>query len=231
IEGNTNIAFTEDVAARFLAYGWNVLRVDDANDVDRIERALQIFRQTKGRPTLIVMDSHIGYGAPHKQDTSEAHGEPLGEEEVKLAKRSYGWPEDAQFLVPEGVREHFRDGIGRRGAKLRAQWMRRFKNYRKEFPELAEQMLAIQHRELPEGWEQSLPSFPADAKGLATRDSSGKVLNALATRIPWLIGGSADLAPSTKTRLTFEGAGDFTAENRSGRNFHFGVREHAMGAA
>src|SRR4029077_11131814 len=144
IEGNTNIAFTEDVATRFLAYGWNVLRVGDANDVDRIERALDMFQKSKGWPTFIVLASHIGYGSPHKQDTPEAHGEPLGEEEVRLAKRSYGWPEDAQFLVPEGVREHFRDGIGRRGAKLRAQWMRRFKNFRKEFPELAEQMLAIQ---------------------------------------------------------------------------------------
>jgi transketolase len=231
IEGNTSLAFTEDVEKRFRGYGWTVRHVKDANNLEEVGRALRGFRGRRAGPCLIIVDSHIGYGSPHKQDTAEAHGEPLGEEEVKLAKRSYGWPEDAQFLVPEGVREHFRDGIGRRGAKLRAQWMRRFKNYRKEFPELAEQMLAIQHRQLPAGWDQGITPFPADAKGLATRDSSGKVLNALATRIPWLLGGSADLAPSTKTRLTFEGAGDFQAENRAGRNFHFGVREHAMGAA
>ena len=230
IEGNTSIAFTEDVAARFLAYGWNVLRVGDANDVDRIERALQIFRQTKGRPTFIVLDSHIGYGAPHKQDTSEAHGEPLGEEEVRLTKRSYGWPEDAKFLVPDGVYAHFAAGIGTRGNAARREWLALFSAYRNKFPELAAEIELMQRRELPEGWDRNLPVFPADPKGLAGREASGKVLNVLAQNIPWLIGGSADLGPSNKTTLTFEGAGHFQASNPGGRNMHFGIREHAMGA-
>ena len=230
IEGNTNITFTEDVAARFLAYGWNVLRVGDANDVDRIERALQIFRQTKGRPTFIILDSHIGYGSPHKQDTSEAHGEPLGEEEVRLTKRSYGWPENAKFFVPDGVYAHFASGIGARGNAARREWLTLFSAYRNKFPELASEIELMQRRELPTGWDRNLPVFPADPKGLAGREASGKVLNLLAQNIPWLIGGSADLGPSNKTTLTFESAGHFQASNPGGRNLHFGIREHAMGA-
>jgi transketolase len=230
IEGNTSIAFTEDVAARFLAYGWNVLRVGDANNVDCIERALQIFRQTKGRPTFIVLDSHIGYGSPHKQDTSEAHGEPLGEEEVRLTKRSYGWPEDAKFLVPDGVYAHFAAGIGARGNAARREWLALFSAYRNKFPDLAAEIEFMQRRELPKGWDRNLPVFHADPKGLAGREASGKVLNVLAQNIPWLIGGSADLGPSNKTTLTFEGAGHFQAANPGGRNLHFGIREHAMGA-
>jgi transketolase len=230
IEGNTNIAFTEDVAARFLAYGWNVLRVGDANDVDRIERAFQIFRQTKGRPTFIVLDSHIGYGSPHKQDTSEAHGEPLGEEEVRLTKRSYGWPEEAKFLVPDGVHAHFAEGIGARGNAARHEWLALFSAYQNKFPELAAEIELMQRRELPKGWDRNLPVFPADPKGMAGREASGKVLNILAQNIPWLIGGSADLGPSNKTTLNFEGAGHFRAGNPGGRNMHFGIREHAMGA-
>ena len=228
IEGHTRITFTEDVATRFLAYGWNVLRVGDANDLDRTERALEIFRQTKGRPTLIILDSHIGYGSPHKQDTSEAHGEPLGEEEVRLAKRSYGWPEEAKFLVPDGVYAHFAAGIGARGDVVRREWLALLSAYRDKFPGLAAEIELMQRRQLPEGWDRNLPVFPADPKGLAGREASGKVLNVLAQHIPWLIGGSADLGPSNKTTLTFEGAGHFQAGNPSGRNLHFGIREHAM---
>jgi transketolase len=230
IEGNTNITFTEDVAARFVAYGWNILRVHDANDVPWIERALGEFRAAKGKPTLIVLDSHIGYGSPHKQDTSAAHGEPLGDDEVKLVKRAYGWPEDAKFLVPEGVYEHFEAGIGTRGRKSRSEWVQMFGGYKARYPELATEIDLIERRELPAGWDRNLPTFPADAKGIAGRDASGKVLNALAQNIPWFLGGSADLAPSNKTRLLFEGAGDFQADNFGGRNFHFGIREHSMAA-
>ncbi len=231
IEGATSLAFTEDVATRFLGYGWNVLRVGDANDVERIEKAFATFRQTKGRPTLIILDSHIGYGAPHKQDTSAAHGEPLGEEEVRLAKRAYGWPEDAHFLVPEGVRERFAAGIGARGAAARAEWTALFAAYRSEHPGLAREIEQMQRRDLPEGWDRNLPVFPADAKGLAGRDASGKVLNVLAQNIPWFLGGSADLGPSNKTTLTYEGAGSFQAATPGGKNLHFGIREHAMAAA
>ena len=230
IEGNTNITFTEDVAARFMGYGWNVMRLGDANDTERIGRALEIFRRTDDRPTLIIIDSHIGYGAPHKQDTAAAHGEPLGEDEVRLAKESYGWPADAQFLVPDGVYEHFRAGIGQRGRQLREEWTALFERYRSAHPELADRIERMQRRELPEGWDADLPKFPADEKGIASRESSGLVLNAIAKRYPWLIGGAADLAPSTKTRLTFESVGDLSPENPGGRNLHFGVREHAMGA-
>ncbi|HUL13034.1 MAG TPA: transketolase [Methylococcaceae bacterium] len=230
IEGHTDWAFSEDVATRFIGYGWNVTRVGDANDLEMLSRAFQTFKKTVDRPTLIIIDSHIAYGAPNKQDTSAAHGEPLGEEEVRLTKRSYGWPEDAQFLVPEGVIEHFQNGIGRRGRELRAAWAEKLASYRSRSPELGDQLDLMQRRQLPDGWEKGLPTFPADPKGLAGRDASGRVLNAIAQKVPWLIGGSADLAPSTKTRLTFEEAGDFTAENRAGRNFHFGIREHAMGA-
>jgi transketolase len=230
IEGNTRITFTEDIAARFLGYGWNVLRVGDANDVERIESALETFRKTSGRPTFIILDSHIGYGAPHKQDTAAAHGEPLGGEEVRLSKRFYGWPEDAQFLVPESVQEHFAAGIGARGAEARLRWTELFEAYRGQYPELATEIDQLQRRELPSSWDRNLPVFPADPKGIAGREASGKVLNVLAQNIPWLLGGSADLGPSTKTFLTFEGAGDFQAGTPGGRNLHFGIREHAMAA-
>jgi transketolase len=230
IEGNTRITFTEDIAARFLGYGWNVLRVGDANDVDRIEHALQVFQQTKGRPTFIVLDSHIGYGSPHKQDTAAAHGEPLGDEEVRLCKRSYGWPEDAKFLVPDGVREHFAAGVGARGAEARHQWTDLFAAYAVKRPELANEIDLMQRRELPIDWDRNLPVFPGDQKGLAGREASGKVLNVLAQNIPWFLGGSADLGPSNKTTLTYSGAGNFEADSPNGKNLHFGIREHAMAA-
>ena len=230
IEGRTDLAFSEDVAARFRAYGWKVQHVEDANDTARLEQAIDDFRQAREAPTLIIVNSHIGYGAPHKHDTNAAHGEPLGAEEARLAKRSYGWPEDAKFLVPDGVREHFRDGIGRRGRTLHAGWRELFAQYRAKYPAFADEIERMQSRELPDGWDADLPVFPADTKGMATRESSGKVLNAIAHRHPWLIGGSADLAPSTKTRLTFDGAGDLEANTPGGRNLHFGIREHAMGA-
>ena len=230
IEGNTALAFSDDVATRFIAYGWNVTRVGDANDLDMLTRAFETFKKETQRPTLIIVDSHIAYGAPSKQDTRAAHGDPLGEEEIRGAKRNYGWPEDAQFLVPDGVREHFAAGIGARGKEAREAWMALYGRYRKEYPELADELIRMQRRELPDGWDDELEEFPPDQKGVSGRDASGQVLNALAQRIPWLMGGSADLAPSTKTRLTFDGAGDFSAEDRLGRNLHFGVREHAMGA-
>ena len=230
IEGNTRITFTEDVATRFMSYGWNVLRVDDANDIDRIEHALGVFRKTKGRPTFIVLDSHIGYGSPHKQDKPEAHGEPLGDEEIRLSKRGYGWPEDAKFLVPDGVYEHFAAGMGARGAKAQREWNELFAAYRTRYPDLATEIDQMQRRELPAGWDRNLPVFPADPKGLAGREASGKVLNVLAQNIPWVLGGSADLGPSNKTTLTYPGAGDFQADTPAGKNLHFGVREHAMSA-
>jgi transketolase len=228
IEGNTSLAFSEDVATRFLGYGWNVTRVGDANDLDMLERAFNTFHRTTDRPTLIIVDSHIAYGAPNKQDTSGAHGEPLGENEIRLTKRNYGWPEEAKFLVPDDAVDHFKSGIGKRGAELRAAWLQKFAQYKTRYPELADHLSKMQRRQLPDGWDKDLPSFPADPKGIAGRDSSGKVLNAIAKNVPWLIGGAADLAPSTKTRLTFDGAGDFSGENYLGRNLHFGIREHAM---
>jgi transketolase len=241
IEGHTDLAFSEDVATRFLGYGWNVTRVGDANDLGMLDHALQTFQNTRDRPTLIIVDSHIAWGAPHKQDTHSAHGEPLGEEEVRLTKRNYGWPEDAKFFVPDGVREHFRDGIGKRGKALRDAWFDKIKQYKAKYPELADHLERMQKRQLPEGWDKNVPTFPAFgpdkkdpskmvAQSIASRDSSGQVLNALAQNVPWLLGGSADLAPSTKTRLTFKDAGDFEANNYHGRNFHFGIREHAMAA-
>jgi transketolase len=231
IEGHTDLAFSDDVAARFLAYGWNVERVGDVNDTERLAQAIGKFKAGADVPTLIIIDSHIGFGAPHKQDTSAAHGEPLGEEEVRLAKRSYGWAEDAHFLVPDAVREHFDSGVGARGRRLHNDWNNVFAAYRSKFPELADQIERMQKGQLPLEWDAGLPNFPSDAKGLATRDSSGKVLNAIAARFPWLIGGSADLAPSTKTHLSFDGAGELEADTPGGRNLHFGVREHAMGAS
>jgi transketolase len=230
IEGSTKIAFTEDTAARFLGYGWNVLRVGDANDIDLIEHALGVFHKTKGRPTFIILDSHIGYGSPHLQDTPAVHGEPLGEEEVRLTKRAYGWPEDAKFLVPESVRAHFAAGIGARGAETRRQWTDLFDTYRTTHADLATEIDQMQRRELPEGWDRSLPAYPADPKGIAGRDASGAVLNIIAQNVPWFLGGSADLAPSNKTLLKYDGAGDFQADTPGGKNLHFGVREHAMAA-
>ncbi|MBI3407699.1 MAG: transketolase, partial [Planctomycetes bacterium] len=229
IEGHTDLAFSEDVATRFIGYGWNVTRVGDANDLDMLSRAFHVFHNTKDRPTLIVVDSHIGYGSP-VEDSHKAHGEPLGEENCKKTKKFYGWPEDAKFLVPDGVREHFQAGIGKRGKEQRDAWLALFKRYQAKYPKLADHLDRMQNRQLPEGWDKDLPAFPADAKGIASRDSSSKVLNVVAKNVPWLIGGSADLYPSTKTRLTFDGAGDFEAASYNGRNLHFGIREHAMGA-
>jgi transketolase len=228
IEGHTEWAFSDDVTTRFIGYGWNVTRVGDANDLDMLERAFQTFKNTSDRPTLIIVDSHIAYGSPNKQDTSAAHGEPLGEEEIRLTKQHYGWPKEAKFLIPEGVREHFQAEMGIRGYTLRAGWMKKFNEYKAEYPELAGHLYKMQHRQLPTGWDKDLPTFLPDLKGMAGREASGKVLNVIAQNVPWLLGGSADLAPSTKTRLTFEGAGDFTAAHPGGRNLHFGVREHAM---
>ncbi len=231
IEGSTDLAFSEDVAARFISYGWTVTRVGDANDLDMLERAFSTFKNTNDRPTLIIVDSHIAYGSPNKQDTASAHGEPLGDEEIRHTKRNYGWPEDSHFLIPDGVREHFQAGIGKRGNELRNAWMQKFEDYKQQHPELAEHIYLMQHRKLPEGWDRDLPDFPADPKGVASRASSGKVLNAIAKNVPWLMGGSADLAPSTKTLLTFDDAGgDFSIESPGSRNFHFGIREHAMGS-
>ena len=230
IEGHTALASSDDVATRFIGYGWNVTRVGDANDLDMLTRAFNTFLATPDRPTLIIVDSHIAYGAPNKQDTNAAHGEPLGEEEIRLTKQRYGWPEEATFLIPDSVRDHFRQGIGKRGRSLRENWFSLLEGYKQAYPDLADHLYRMQHRQLPEGWDEGLPSFPADAKGLATRDSSGKSLNSIAQNVPWLMGGSADLGPSAKTRLIFEGAGDFLAETYQGRNLHFGIREHVMGA-
>src|SRR6266446_3416785 len=231
LDGLANVSFTEDVGERFAAYGWNVEHVTDANDLQMLAQAYQGFLQTNDRPTLIRVHSHIGYGSPHKQDTSAAHGEPLGEEEVRLVKKFYGWPEDAKFLVPDGVLDNFKNGIGKRGGELRQKWDALFAEYGKKFPDLAKQVTQMQRRELPDGWDKKLPTFPADAKGVATRESSGNVLNAVAEGVPWLVGGSADLAGSDRTRLKFAGAGDFQPGSYGGRNLHFGVREHGMAAA
>jgi len=227
LDGKLSLSFNEDVPKRFEAYGWATTHVTDANDLGQLAKALQFFKQ-QGRPTLIVVDSHIGYGSPKKQDTSAAHGEPLGEEQVRAAKKSYGWPEDAQFLVPDGVRQHFDQGIGARGKRLHAEWEAARARYAREFPEQAKELDQIDRFELPAGWDTELPVFPADAKGLATRESSGQVINALAKRIPWLLGGAADLSGSTKT--TIKGEPNLSAEEPGGRNIYFGVREHAMGA-
>jgi transketolase len=230
IEGHTDLAFSDDVAARFRGYGWTVEHVGDANDLGRLAEAFQAFRDRHDAPTLIIVESIIGYGAPHKQGTAAAHSDALGVEEVRLAKRHYGWPEDAQFLVPPGVYDDFDDSVGRRGRALRAQWSELLDSYRAAHPEAAEELDRMQAQEPPADWDAALPTFPADAKGLATRDSAGKALNAIAKHYPWMIGGAADLSPSTKTNLTFEGAGSFEARTYGGRNLHFGIREHAMGA-
>jgi transketolase len=226
IEGSTDLAFTEDVATRFIAYGWNVLRVADANDLKLLERAIHTFHKTQERPTLIIVDSHIAWGSPHKQDTEAAHGEPLGEEEVRLTKKVYGWPEDSFCLVPEGMYDHFRNSLSKRGKAERDAWLALFDRYKQEYPDLADHLFRMQHRQLPDGWDKDISPFAADAKGLATRDSSGKILNQISKNYPWLIGGSADLSPSTKTHLKDEE--DFEANSFGGKNFHFGIREHAM---
>jgi transketolase len=229
IEGHTDIAFTEDVAARFIGYGWNVTTVADVNDLESVARALHSFRSEHERPTLMLVHSHIGYGSP-VEDSPKAHGEPFGVEAVKATKRFLGMPEDKDFYVADGVYRWFADGIGKRGRDARTAWEEMFAAYRKEYPELGDQIEQMQHRTLPDGWEAALPTFPPDPKGIATRDSSGQVLNAVAGVVPWLVGGSADLTPSTKTHLTFDGAGDFQPDDRSGRNLHFGIREHASAA-
>ena len=221
IEGHTELAFSDDVATRFVGHGWNVTRVGDANDLEMLARAFRTVLSTPDRPTLIMVDSHIAYGVPNKQDTSAAHGEPLGESEVRLTKRNYGWPEEAQFYVPDGVYDHFLDGISQRGKELHDAWFARVGAYRGRYPELAEQLYRMQHRQLPAGWDKDLPTFTADTQGMATRDASGKVLNAIGKNVPWLLGGSADLDPSCKTRLTFDGAGDFFADSPGGHNLHW----------
>jgi transketolase len=231
IEGSTDLAFNEDVAARFSALGWYVQDVADVNDTESVAAAISAAKASVDRPSFIRVHSVIGYGAPKKAGTKSAHGEALGEEEVRGAKRAYGWPEDAQFLVPDGVYDHFNNGIGKRGAGKRAAWIALWDRYREAYPDLAAELDLIARHELPQGWDKDIPAFPADAKGLASRESSQKVLNAIAPHVPWLIGGAADLSPSTKSNLTFEGAGSFQSDNYGGRNLHFGIREHAMGSA
>ena len=231
IEGKTDLAYNDDAAVRYLGYGWNVLRVGDANDLDAMERALRTAEATRGRPTMIIVDSHIGWGSPARQDTKEAHGEPLGDEEIRKTKRVYGWPEDAKFLVPDGVMERFRQGVGARGAQASAAWRKLFEAYAAKFPKEAAELRCIFAGTLPSGWDKALAAFPADAKGMGSRVSGGKVLNAIAQGVPWMVGGSADLAPSTKTLLTFDGGKEsFQPATPAGRNLHFGIREHAMGA-
>jgi transketolase len=230
IEGGTDLAFDEDVPARFAAYGWDVQHVEDANDLDAMAAALTHAKSVTDRPSFIQVHSVIGYGAPKKAGTNKAHGEALGPEEIKGAKRAYGWPEDSQFLVPDGVYQHFADGIGKRGAERRGAWLSLFARYKEHYPELAAELEMMNLHTLPEGWDADIPNFPADAKGLASRDSSQKVLNAIAPHVPWMLGGAADLAPSTKSNMTFEGAGSFESDNYAGRNLHFGIREHAMGS-
>ena len=247
---SASFAFSEDVATRFMGYGWNVLRIGDANDLEMLERALTTFKREPDRPTLIIVDSHIGWGAPTKQGSHSAHGEPLGAEEIKGAKRNYGFPEDKDFYIPDGVIEHYKLGIGKRGGDERGAWMKKYEAYKAKYPKEAEEIMQIQKRELPAGWDKDVKPFPADPKGMASRESSGKVINMVAKGVPWMIGGSADLAPSTKTRLTFEGAGDFGPASLTkhggvdshgqshaseifswgGRNMHFGIRELGMGA-
>jgi len=228
IEGPTEITFDEDVASRFAAYGWSVLRVPDANDTASIDEALSVAAATKNQPTLVIVRSHIGYGAPHKQDTKEAHGEPLGADELRAAKRAYGWPEDRSFYVPEGVKEHFSEGIGKRGAQMFDDWQALARRHREELPVLSQELDQLRTGILPRGWDSKIETFAPDEKGIATRDSGGKVMNEIGVSVPWLLGGAGDLAPSTKTLL--KDASDFEPGHYAGRNFHFGIREHAMGA-
>jgi transketolase len=229
LDGPASWSYSDDAMTRFVGYGWNVTRVSDANDLMMLGRGYETFLKTSDKPTLIVVDSHIGYGSPHRQDSYEAHGEPLGEAEVKLVKKNYEWPEDLKFLVPDGVYDNFKNGVGKRGADAHAAWVKLYAEYGKQFPQLATELELMQKGELPAGWDKNLPSFPADAKGLASRESSGIAVNALAKNIPWLIGGSADLAKSNKTNL--DGGGEYLPGEYGGRNIHYGVREHAMGAA
>ncbi len=230
IDGKTQLAYGDDVPLRFEGYGWNIIHVEDANDVGRISAAFDEFKGEEARPSLIVVDSHIGWGSPHKQDTSAAHGEPLGEEEVRETKRAYGWPEDAQFLVPDGVREHFDEGVGKRGAELSAAWAKRFAEYAEADAGLAAEVEAMQKRDLPDGWDSAIPSFDADAKGIATRKASNKVQNAIGEHLPWLLAGSADLTDSSSVRFSFDGAADFEPGSLEGRQLHFGIREHESAA-
>ena len=227
IEGHTELAFSEDVIQRFQAYGWHTLHVTDANDLHALSTALETFQRNTGAPTLIVVDSVIGYGSPHKHNTAAAHGEPLGEAEIRLTKAAYGWPEDASFLVPEEARTVLRDALHARAEPLYRQWQQTLASLD---PQLADELQRMRAGNMPEQWQAELPSFDPDAKGVASRAAGGEVLNAFARQIPWLLGGSADLSPSTKTNLTFDGAGRFSADDYSGRNLHFGIREHAMGA-
>ncbi len=230
IEGHTSLAFSEDVAARFVSYGWNVVKLDDVNDLDGLRRAIETFQKTSDRPTLVKVRSVIGFGSPNKANSHDAHGAPLGDEEIRLTKAAYGWPENEKFLVPAEVVEHFRQGIGARGPKRYAEWQAKFADYKRQHAELAAELECMERGELPKGWDADIPAFPADAKGMASRASSGKVLNQVAKNVPWLLGGSADLAPSNNSRLTFADVGDFEAGQWGGRNFHFGIREHAMGS-
>jgi len=227
IEGNTALAFSEDVAARFMAYHWNVQRVSDANDLEVLESSIQNARNETERPSLIIVDSHIAYGSPTKQDTHGAHGEPLGEEEIRATKMVYGWDPDKKFYVPDEVK-NYREQSLTKGKKFEEEWNKKFTAYAEAFPDVARQFQMMQNREMPVGWDRSIPTFPADAKGLAGREANNKILNAIAAQIPWLMGGAADLAPSTKTLI--KDGGDFQKANHSGRNFHFGIREHAMGS-
>src|SRR2546423_381677 len=230
IEGDTALTFSDETGTRFEAYGWHVQHVPDVNDLAALNRAINAAKAETSRPSLIVVRTHIGYGSPHKHDTAEAHGEPLGEDEVRFTKRFYGWPENAKFLVPDGVYEHFTAGVGARGAAARGRWMDLFEAYRAQYGALANEIDLMQRRELPVDWDKNLPVFPTDPKGVAGRDASGKVLNVLAQNVPWFLGGSADLAPSNRTALTYEGAGDFQAGSPGGKNLHFGIREHGMAA-
>ncbi|MFI5027780.1 MAG: transketolase [Solirubrobacterales bacterium] len=230
IDGRTELTYGDDVPLRFEGYDWNIARVEDANDLHRIEEAFEEFKAQEARPTLIVLDSHIGWGSPHKQDTAAAHGEPLGEEEVRETKRAYGWPEDARFLVPDGVKEHFAKGIGSRGAELSAAWRAKLERWAKENPGLAAEIETMQKRELPDGWDGAIPSFDADEKGVATRKASNQVQNAIGERLPWLLAGSADLTDSSSVRFDFDGATDFEPGSYYGRQLHYGIREHESAA-
>ena len=230
IEGHTELAFSEDVQTRFEGYGWNTLHVADANDTEALARAIEVFKRTNDAPTLIVVDSVIGYGSPHKHNTAAAHGEPLGEDEIKLTKKAYGWDENSSFLVPDDARTWLRDALVERNAGDYEAWQAALNALKDQQPDLADELQRMRAGEMPAQWQDNLEAFDADAKGIASRASGGKVLNAFAAKIPWLLGGSADLSPSTKTNLTFDGAGSFSADNYSGRNLHFGIREHAMGS-
>jgi len=227
LEGSTSLSFSDDIATRFRGWHWNVLHISDVNDLALVDATIKAAQKEVARPTLVIVDTHIGWGSPNRQDTKEAHGEALGEEEVRLTKMVYGWPPEAQFLVPDEVKQHMGKAVDR-GAQWEREWNERYQAWARQFPELATQWQQMFERALPDGWDKEIPSFPADAKGIATRESNSKVLNAVAKRVPWLMGGAADLFPSTKTII--KDAGDFERGNYHARNFHFGVREHAMGA-